>query len=89
MEVFIFGLAALIGGFVLGSKLSAKAVAPVLSEVSNTQAIDRANFLQTLRRELANCSTRLSHDDDVGMKCSVKRGCLASQAFTAGVLCVL
>ncbi len=54
MEVFIVGLAALIGGFVLGSKLSAKAVAPVLSEVSNTQAIDRANFLQTLRRELAN-----------------------------------
>lgn len=54
MDVFIVGLAVLIGGFLLGSKLSAKAVAPALSEVSNTQAIDRACFLQTLRRELAN-----------------------------------
>ena len=54
MEVFIVGLAALIGGFVLGSKSGAKAVAPTLNEVSTTQAIDRANFLQTLRRELAN-----------------------------------
>lgn len=26
----------------------------MLSEVSNTQATDQANFLQTLRRELAN-----------------------------------
>lgn len=54
MEVIFVGLAALVGGFVLGSKLSAKAVAPALTQVSNTQAIDRANFLQTLRRELAN-----------------------------------
>lgn len=54
MEVLVVGIVALIGGFVLGSKFSAKTVAPVLSEVSNTQAIDRANFLQTLRRELAN-----------------------------------
>ena len=54
MEVFIVGLVALIGGFMLGAKLSAKAVAPQINEVSTTQAIDRANFLQTLRRELAN-----------------------------------
>ena len=54
MEVFLVGLAALVGGFVLGSKSGVKAAGPVLSELSNTQAIDRANFLQTLRRELAN-----------------------------------
>ena len=54
MELFILGLVALIGGFMLGAKLSAKAVAPQLKEVSTTQAIDRANFLQTLRRKLAN-----------------------------------
>jgi len=54
MEVLVVGIAALIGGFVLGSKLNAKAVVPVLSEVLNVQAIDRANYLQTLRRELAN-----------------------------------
>jgi hypothetical protein len=54
MELIVVGLAALVGGFVLGAKLSAKAVTPALTQVSNTQAIDRANFLQTLRRELAN-----------------------------------
>ena len=29
-------------------------------------------------------STRFSHDPDVGVKCSVIRGCLASQARTSG-----
>jgi hypothetical protein len=34
-------------------------------------------------------STRLSQDDDdVGMKCSLKRGCLSSQAYTSFVLWV-
>ena len=54
MEVFIVGVVALIAGFALGAKLYAKAVAPEINEVSATQAIDRANYLQTLRRELAN-----------------------------------
>ena len=54
MEVIVVGLAALVGGFVLGAKMSAESVAPALTQVSNTQAIDRASFLQTLRRELAN-----------------------------------
>lgn len=54
MEIVFVGLAALIGGLVLGAKLNSKAVVPALTQVSNTQAIDRANFLQTLRRELAN-----------------------------------
>ena len=33
-------------------------------------------------------STRFSHDPDVGVKCSVIRGCLASQARTSGWVCV-
>jgi len=33
-------------------------------------------------------STRLSHDPEVGVKCSVIRWLLASQAFTVGCLCV-
>jgi len=33
-------------------------------------------------------STRLSQDDEVGVKCNWKRGCLASQAWTFGCLCV-
>src|SRR3990170_712396 len=34
-----------------------------------------------------NRSTRLSHDALVGVKCSLKRGCLASRAYISGVLC--
>src|ERR1700730_2170055 len=33
-------------------------------------------------------STRLSHELDVGVKCSLKRLCRASQRFTFSVLCV-
>src|SRR5258708_12507691 len=33
-------------------------------------------------------STRLSQEEDVGVKCSLKRLCLANQRFTAGVLWV-
>lgn len=33
-------------------------------------------------------STRLSQEQDVGVKCSVKRLCQANQRFTAGVLWV-
>jgi hypothetical protein len=33
-------------------------------------------------------STRLSHEQDVGEKCSVKLLCRANQRFTNGVLCV-
>jgi hypothetical protein len=33
-------------------------------------------------------STRLSQEQDVGVKCRMKRLCLASQRFTAGVLWV-
>ena len=35
-----------------------------------------------------NTSTRFSHYPDVGVKCSVIRGCLASQARTSGWVCV-
>ena len=31
-------------------------------------------------------STRLSQDDEVGVKCRWKRGCCASHAFTVGML---
>jgi hypothetical protein len=54
MESIFVGIVALVGGFVFGWKSGANAVVPALSQISNTQAIDRANFLQTLRRELAN-----------------------------------
>lgn len=54
MEIIVVGLVALIGGFMLGAKLTEMAVAPRLNKVSNEQAIDRANYLQILRRELAN-----------------------------------
>ena len=54
MEVIIVGIIALIGGFLIGWKSGAKVVVPALDQIANTLAIDRANFLQTLRRELAN-----------------------------------
>jgi hypothetical protein len=54
MEVVIVGLVALIGGFALGAKLGTKTASPALREMSVTQTIDRANYLQTHRRELAN-----------------------------------
>lgn len=54
MEAIAIGIVALIGGFVFGLRWGAKGLAPAIRETSNTQAMDRANFLQTLRRELAN-----------------------------------
>ena len=53
MELIV-GIVALIVGYIFGRKSGARALVPALSQASNTQAIDRANFLQTLRRELAN-----------------------------------
>lgn len=57
----IIGIIALIGGFFLGQRSAAKtaegARARAINEINrlgHTQAIDRANYLQTLRRELAN-----------------------------------
>ena len=58
-----------------------------------------ANLLETANTELPRRmrrvvitakkrSTRLSHEALVGVKCSLKRGCLSSQAFTSGVLWV-
>jgi hypothetical protein len=54
MELFLVGLVAISVGFILGMKLTAKAALPGLKEIEKTQAIDRANYLFTLRRELAN-----------------------------------
>ena len=54
MELIFVGLAALIVGFLLGVKFTAKAAAPVMKDIQGTQAIDRANYLFILRRELAN-----------------------------------
>ena len=50
----IAGLLSLVGGFWLGAKLSSKVAIPVLKDRDRTQAIDRANYLRVLRRELAN-----------------------------------
>jgi len=54
MELFFVGLVALVVGFFLGFKLFAKAAQPEIKEMEKNQAIDRANYLFTLRRELAN-----------------------------------
>jgi hypothetical protein len=54
MELFLVGIAALVVGFFLGVKLIAKGSLPRLKEIDKAQAIDRANYLFTLRRELAN-----------------------------------
>ena len=54
MELFLAGLVALVVGFFLGFKLIAKAAQPEIKEMQKNQAIDRASYLFTLRRELAN-----------------------------------
>jgi hypothetical protein len=54
MELFIVGLAALIVGFLLGMKFTAKSALAGIKDLQGTQAIDRANYLFILRRELAN-----------------------------------
>jgi hypothetical protein len=54
MELFLVGLVALVVGFFLGFKLIAKAAQPEIKEMQKNQAIDRASYLFTLRRELAN-----------------------------------
>lgn len=54
MELFFVGLASLIGGYVIGVKLTAWVAKPGVREKDFSQAIDRGNYLQTLRRELAN-----------------------------------
>jgi hypothetical protein len=51
---FFVGLVALVVGFFLGAKLIAKGSLPGIKEMQKHQAIDRANYLFTLRRELAN-----------------------------------
>ena len=54
MELFFVGLVFLIGGYVIGVKITSWATKQVMREKDLTQAIDRSNYLQTLRRELAN-----------------------------------
>ena len=54
MELFLVGLLTLIVGFCLGAKLIARTTAHGINEIKKNQAIDRANYLFTLRRELAN-----------------------------------
>src|SRR6516162_1571966 len=55
-------------------------------------ASSSATLLKTPRRicwrviSANSRSTRLIQDDDVGVKCSLKRGCLASQACTFGLV---
>lgn len=57
VAALIAGLLSLVGGFWLGAKLSSKVAIPVLKDRDRTQAIDRANYLRVLRRELANILT--------------------------------
>src|ERR1700686_5456383 len=64
-----------------------------VSQVSMA-ASSSATLLNTPRRicwrviSANSRSTRLIQDDDVGVKCILKRGCLASQACTSWVLWV-
>jgi hypothetical protein len=53
-EALIAGLFSLVFGLWLGVKLSSKVAVPVLKDRDRTQAIDRANYLRVLQRELAN-----------------------------------
>lgn len=54
MELFFVGLVFLICGYVIGVKITSWATKQVIREKDLTQAIDRGNYLQTLRRELGN-----------------------------------
>lgn len=54
MELFFVGLSFLIGGYVIGVKMTSWVTKPVIKDKDLSQAIDRGNYLQTLRRELAN-----------------------------------
>lgn len=58
MELFFVGLAFLIIGYVTGVKITSWATKQVIREKDLTQAIDRGNYLQTLRRELGNLLLR-------------------------------
>jgi hypothetical protein len=53
-EALIASLFSLTVGIWLGFKLYSKTIIPVLNDKDKTQAIDRANYLKVLRRELAN-----------------------------------
>jgi hypothetical protein len=58
MELFFVGLVAIIVGFLVGVMVGMKKIAQMamreIKVLKSTQAIDRANYLFTLRRELAN-----------------------------------
>jgi hypothetical protein len=51
--------------------------------LANTPGRNRSVVISRKKR-----STMFSHDAEVGVKCMLKRGCLTSQACTAGCLCV-
>lgn len=53
MEIVV-GIAALCGGLIVGWNVCQKSLTEPLRRLHRTQAIDRANYLMTLRRELAN-----------------------------------
>lgn len=53
-ETLIASFLSLVIGLWLGVKLSSKVAIPVLKDRDRTQAIDRANYLRVLQRELAN-----------------------------------
>ena len=63
--------------------------------VNFSMAVMRSLPLVKLPRRMAcrvmiekKTSAMFSHDPDVGVKCKVIRGCLASQAVTSGWVCV-
>jgi hypothetical protein len=54
MEILISSVISLALGVFIGFRFIAGSLRPELSSSAQSQAIDRANYLQTLRRELAN-----------------------------------
>jgi hypothetical protein len=71
------------GGRLNGTMVRREAVAHSRSSVALARPIWRRPLMSRKKR-----STMFSQDAEVGVKCTLKRGCLASHCATPGCLCV-
>ena len=81
----------LVGG--LGPGEGVAAVVPAVDEGldGGDEVLDRGEAARRMACRVMmpkKTSTMFSHDPDVGVKCSVIRGCLSSQAHTSGCVWV-